>query len=124
MEAGSRLQALGLIAVRGLDWSSLAALLVTCPALARLQLNNCEWEGRESNERAAPAPAPALAELVVNSSLPGEVTAWLLAAGPGLRVVHLGSHTHLSDGILQQCLARGALHQLQELQVRAGSSWL
>ena len=124
MEAGSRLQALGLIAVRGLDWNSLAALLVTCPALARLQLNNCEWEGGESNERAAPAPAPALAELVVNSSLPGEVTAWLLAAGPGLRVVHLGSHTHLSDRILQQCLARGALHQLQELQVRAGSSWL
>jgi len=121
---GRQLQHLGLISCKGLSVASLRHLLLLCPNLSGFVLNNCTMAENEW-ARIGEFPiglAPSLTELVVTSNVASEYITWLCTAAPRLRVLHLGSTTQVRDSTFPELIAKGALSDLEELQIEKSSN--
>ena len=119
-EVGGGLHNLGLIAIKGMSYSSLELILTSCPLLTGLVLNNCDVDVTEEQRRELTHPA--LQELVLTSSLRSHYVGWLLRAAVNLKVLHLGGLTQVSDEMFVTLTEAGHLQHLEEIQIERSAS--
>lgn len=115
---GPQLQHLGLISVKGLDFSSLRDIFTHCTSLAGVVFNNCGFD-KNINQHATPCKlsSPHLVEMVITSGLTANYLTWLIKRARNLRVLHIGCSTDVEDSTFKELVEEGYLQELEELQV-------